>query len=289
MNINPTTQFFLDSCDPNETKQALLDLSHLEGQTTNPTLLVKNPLVQARLDGGKMEEIELLALYKKAIQEISNLIPNGSVSIEVYADWNSTKEDLLKQAYEFNQWIPNAHIKFPTIKAGLEAAEEFVNGGGRVNMTLVFSQEQALAVHLATKKMKNKGDVLLSPFLGRLDDIGQNGMDLINNVRKMYVELNSDVSLLAASTRTLDHVLGCLKPYEGINCDIITAPLSLWQTFSQNSTSLDQFEYLAGNLKAIDYIKMDYNQDWKNVDINHELTTKGLDRFVADWNSVINR
>ena len=283
------TKFFLDSCDPTETKIAIETLSHLDGQTTNPTLLVKNPLVQARLNGGKMPEKELLELYKKAIVEISNLIPNESVSIEVYADWNSTKEDLLAQATEFYTWIPNAHIKFPTITAGIEAAEEFVNTGGRVNMTLVFSQAQALAVHNATLNTKNAGDVLLSPFLGRLDDIDQNGMDLINNIRKMYDVLDSKVSLLAASTRTLDHILGCLTPYENKECDIITAPLSLWQNYEANKEQLEGFVYPENNLKSILYEVLDYSKNWKELNIEHELTVKGLDRFVADWNGVITR
>jgi transaldolase len=281
------TQFFLDSCDPNDTKIAIQTLGHLDGQTTNPTLLVKNPAVQTRLNGGKMPEKELLELYKAAIIEISNLIPNGSVSIEVYADWNSTKEDLLAQANEFYTWIPNAHIKFPTIKAGLEAAEEFVNNGGRVNMTLVFSQEQALAVHNVTKNAKNKGDVLLSPFLGRLDDINQNGMDLINNIRKMYSELDSKVSLLAASTRTLDHILGCMTPYQNIDCDIITAPLNLWQNYAENKDKLDGFVYPENTLNPILYEVLDYSKNWKELNIEHELTTKGLDRFVSDWKGVI--
>ena len=283
------TKFFLDSCDPSETKIAIQTLDHLDGQTTNPTLLVKNPLVQARLNGGKMPEKELLELYKKAIVEISNLIPNGSVSIEVYADWNSTKEDLLVQANEFYTWIPNAHIKFPTITAGIEAAEEFVNNGGRVNMTLVFSQSQALAIHNATLSMKNAGDVLLSPFLGRLDDTDQNGMDLINNIRKMYSELDSKVSLLAASTRTLDHILGCLTPYENKECDIITAPLSLWQNYEANKAKLVGFVYPENTLKPILYEVLDYSKNWKELNIEHELTVKGLDRFVADWNGVITR
>jgi transaldolase len=281
------TKFFLDSCDPNETKIAIETLGNLDGQTTNPTLLVKNPDVQTRLNGGKMPEKELLKLYKKAIVEISNLIPNGSVSIEVYADWNSTKDDLLAQANEFYTWIPNAHIKFPTIKAGLEAAEEFVNNNGRVNMTLVFSQEQALAVHIATKNAKNKGDVLLSPFLGRLDDIGQNGIDLINNIRQMYAELDSKVSLLAASTRTLDHIFGCLVPFENIETDLITAPLGLWQKYAENKEKLAGFEYPESNLKPILYEVLDYSKNWKELNIEHELTTKGLDRFVSDWNGVI--
>jgi transaldolase len=281
------TKFFLDSCDPNETKLALETLGHLDGQTTNPTLLVKNPAVQARLNGGKMPEKELLELYKAAIIKVSNLIPNGSVSIEVYADWNSTKEDLLVQANEFYTWIPNAHIKFPTIKSGLEAAEEFVNNGGRVNMTLVFSQEQALAVHNATKNAKNKGDVLLSPFLGRLDDINQNGIDLINNIRKMYSELDSKVSLLAASTRTLDHILGCLTPYQNIDCDIITAPLNLWQKYIENKNKLVGFTYPESELKPILYEVLDYSKSWNEINIEHELTNKGLDRFVTDWKSVI--
>ena len=276
-----TTKIFLDSCSPIDTINTIKLLNHLDGQTTNPSLLVKNPKLQSELVGGKISESRLLELYKNAIIEISNLIPNGSVSIEVYADKNSTPEDLLLQANEFATWIPNAHIKFPTTKSGLEAAEIFVNNGGKVNMTLVFSQEQALAVHLATQNAKNKGDVFVSPFVGRLDDIGMNGIDLVSNILDMYKKLDSKVEVLGASLRTISHINKCVN----LGCDIITAPISALDLYKNQTNSLS-IEESNQNLQPIPY--QDFTQTtWKDCNIQHDLTDKGLDKFVADWKSVL--
>jgi transaldolase len=295
-NTTPTisTQFLLDSCNHLETIRAQNTLSKINcqffGQTTNPSLLVKNPALQNSLHGGKIKETELLEFYKTEIRRISNLIPSGSVSIEVYADASSTAENLLKQANKFNSWIPNAHIKFPTIPAGLEAAEIFVNSGGRVNMTLVFSQEQALAVHLIAKNTKNKGDVFLSPFLGRLDDIGINGVDLIANCVRMYQELDSKVFVLAASIRSLDHLNSCID----LQSDITTAPLGIYEQYVQQvlNTSPRPSPTREGvsdkKFQPIPFQKLDYNQtNWRNLNIQHDLTDQGLTKFVKDWKSVL--
>jgi transaldolase len=295
---NPITKFFLDSCDPLQTIEAIESLHKigriLDGQTTNPSLLVKNPLLQMQLHGGKINENELLEFYKQEIKAISNLIPDGSVSVEVYADESSTKEDLLRQANEFYTWIPNAHVKFPTIKAGLEAAEIFVNQGGRVNMTLVFSQEQALAVHIATKNMKNPGDVLLSPFVGRFDDIGLNGTDFIANVMQMYREFDSKVSVLSASLRNLNHLEKCIE----LGSTLTTGPLSIYQEYAtkilageENNRQLEQSERSSVAeeiLQPIPYKNLDLSvNNWKSLNIQHDLTDKGLAKFVADWKSVL--
>ena len=215
------TKFFLDSCNPDETRKVKSVLGELHGQTTNPSLLVKNPKLQNELTSGKISEQRLLELYREAVIDISSQMPHGSVSIEVYADKDSKASDLLAQAENFYTWIDNAHIKFPTTKAGLEAAQNFVNNGGRVNLTLVFSQAQALAVHLATLNAKKKGDVFVSPFIGRLDDTGLYGMQLVSNIQKMYKNLDSKVEVLAASVRTLRHFQEAIT----IDCDIITAPM----------------------------------------------------------------
>jgi transaldolase len=288
------TQFLLDSCDHLETIQVQKSLSkinmELYGQTTNPSLLVKNPALQNSLQGGKIKESELLEFYKTEIVRISNLIPGGSVSIEVYADASSTAENLLKQANKFNSWIPNAHIKFPTIPAGLEAAEIFVNSGGRVNMTLVFSQEQALAVHLIAKNTKNKGDVFLSPFLGRLDDIGINGVDLIANCVRMYQELDSKVFVLTASIRNIDHLNKCI----GLDSDITTSPLGIYEQYVEQTLNSSAQPSPTGEavsvkkLKPIPFQNLDYNEtNWKNLNIQHDLTDQGLTKFVKDWKSVL--
>ena len=136
------TKIFLDSGDPRETREALSILGFLDGQTTNPSLIAKNP----NAAGKKFAAAEVLNFYRGVVQEVSSLIPQGSVSIEVYADAATPAEEMLDQATQFFKWIPNAHIKFPTTAEGLKAAELAVADGMRVNMTLVFSQQQAAAV-----------------------------------------------------------------------------------------------------------------------------------------------
>ena len=124
------TKIFLDSGDPQETREALRLLRFLDGQTTNPSLISRNP----ETAGKKFTKAELLEFYKGVVQEISRLIPRGSVSIEVYADKGTSAQDMLKQGREMFSWIPNAHIKFPTTKEGLRAAHQAIQGGIRVNM-----------------------------------------------------------------------------------------------------------------------------------------------------------
>src|ERR1051326_1942800 len=155
---NLKTKIFLDSGDPEETKSALSSLGFLDGQTTNPSLIAKSP----EAAGKKFSEVEVLDFYKSVVEKVSSQIPQGSVSIEVYADAATAADQMLMQAKEFYKWIPNAHIKFPTTTEGLKAAESAVKEGMRVNMTLVFSQNQAAAVYAATKAGK-RGGVYLSP------------------------------------------------------------------------------------------------------------------------------
>ena len=220
---NLKTRIFLDSGDPQETKEVIKLLGFLDGQTTNPTLISKNPKAKEKLvKGEKFTKEEILSFYKEIVTEISGLIPNGSVSVEVYSDKNTTAKQMLKQGREMFSWIPNAHIKFPTTHEGLSAAEQAVNEGMRVNMTLCFSQEQAAAIYSSTKGAK-KGEVFVSPFIGRLDDRGENGMDLIKNIIEMHKVSNHHVKVLSASVRNLDQFLYAIN----LKSDIITAPFKV--------------------------------------------------------------
>jgi transaldolase len=274
------TKIFLDSGDPTETKEALRLLGFLDGQTTNPSLIAKNP----DTSGKKYTKNELLDFYRGVVIEISNLIPEGSVSIEVYSDLSTSSDDMIKQAREFFEWIPNAHIKFPTTLEGLKAAELSIKEGKRVNMTLVFSQQQAAAVYAATKGAK-KGDVFISPFIGRLDDRGENGMDLISNILKMYSNGDGHVEVLTASVRSLYHFTKAIE----LGSEIITSPLKVIKEWAERGMPLasGQLQSGAGQMFPIEFKEININKNWNEYDIRHELTEKGIEKFAKDWNNLI--
>ena len=279
------SKIFLDSGDPAETKAALDLLGFLDGQTTNPTLIANNPEAQARLkSSNKFSRAEIFDFYKQVVGEISALIPNGSVSVEVYADHDSTADQLFAQGQDMYSWIPNAHIKYPITSAGLEAAERSIKAGMRVNMTLCFSQAQAAAVYAATGGALH-GDAYVSPFVGRLDDIGENGMMLVDAILRMYRDSDGHVEVLAASIRTMAHFMQSLA----LGADIITAPFSILEEWGQAGRPLPSksFAYDVPNLKSIHYRKLNLDQPWPNFNITHPLTDKGLDRFANDWNQLI--
>lgn len=280
---NLKTQIFLDGGDPKETKELIETLGFLDGQTTNPTLISKNPEASKRLESNKkFTKQEILEFYKTVVTEISELIPDGSVSVEVYADKDTTASDMLSQAVRMDAWIPNAHIKFPTNAAGLEAAEAAIQRGLRVNMTLVFTQEQAAAVYSATRGAK-KGQVYVSPFVGRLDDKGENGIDLIKNILKMYKKGDGHVEVLTASVRNMEHFSAALA----LGSDIITGPFKLIKDWKQDGMVIPEKYSYQTNLKSIEYKELDLDKDWREFDISYELTDKGIEKFASDWNALI--
>lgn len=280
------TKLFLDSGDPQET-QAVLDLTgFLDGQTTNPSLVSKNPEIVKMKEGGqKLTQQTALEFYKKTVQEISKIIPNGSVSIEVIADKNTTSSDMISQARDMYTWIPNAHVKLPTTKEGLTAAETLLKDNFRINFTLVFAQSQAAAIYKLCENT-TPGQIIISPFVGRLDDIGENGMDLIKNCIHMKKEINSPVEVLSASIRTLPHLLYTFA----LEADIATIPFKMIKEWKDAGSQVPEsnYTYDAGNLKPIEYKTFDFTKSWDSFDIAHPLTDKGIEKFTADWNSLIN-
>src|SRR5215831_20326027 len=181
----PETKILVDSGDPEETLRIKKLLGYVDGQTTNPTYVAKNPQVQQILASGrKFTAAQQNDEYRKIVREISPLVGSAGVSIEVFADFNTKAEDMLAQGEEMYSWIPNAYIKYPCTREGLRAAEISVARQIRVNMTLCFSQEQAAAVYAATRRSREP--VYVSPFIGRLDDRGENGIDLVKNIKEMY-------------------------------------------------------------------------------------------------------
>jgi transaldolase len=278
---NLRTKIFLDSGNPSDTKVAVGLLGFLDGQTTNPSLIAKSSKAVEKIEKGeRFSAEEIYDFYKQTAEEISKQIPNGSVSIEVYADLDTKAEEMLEAGKKFFTWIPNAHIKLPITKEGLKAAKEMIGIGMRVNMTLCFSQEQAAAVYDATRGA-TKGQVFISPFVGRLDDINQNGMSLISNILEMYKEGDGHVEVLAASVRSIDHFMACLN----LKCDIITAPLTVFKEWADKGFRTEGFDYNV-DLKDIPYknIKM---EDWEKINIYNELTNKGIEKFCSDWKALL--
>ncbi len=279
------TRIFLDGGNPDETARAIKVFGFLDGQTTNPTLISKNPGAAERLaQGTRFSPGELVGYYRDVVKQISAMVPEGSISVEVYADRATKAETMLEQGKEMFGWIPNAHIKFPTSAEGLKAASLAISQGLRVNMTLCFSQAQAAAVYAATRGAR-KGQVFVSPFIGRLDDRGENGMDLISHIIRMYAKGDGHVEVLTASVRKVDHLLYALA----LGSDIITSPFSVLEEWDKKGLLLPgaDYSYDTGSLKAIPYEEMDLTKDWRDYDIRHDLTDKGMERFSQDWNSLI--
>lgn len=280
------TKIFLDSGNPAETKHVVELLGFLDGQTTNPTLVSKHPEAQLRYQKGKkLTQVEISSFYRKIVEEISRFIPQGSISIEVYADQNTTAIEMLSQARDMFSWIPNAQIKFPTNSEGLKAAEQAIKEGVRVNMTLCFSQDQAAAVYSATKGAK-RGDVFVSPFIGRLDDIGQNGLDLIKNILQMYKNGDGHVEVLAASIRSMNHLLTSFS----LGADIVTLPLKVLEEWSEKGMPLlpqASKTDKTNAFEAIPYQEINLHKNWRDYAIHHELTDKGIKNFSQDWDALI--
>jgi transaldolase len=285
----PSTMILVDGGNPDETQNIKDLMGFVDGQTTNPSLIAKNPEIQSRLASGKkLSRQEEKEAYKKIVQSISPLVGSAGVSIEVFADLNTSAEDMLGQGQEMFSWIKNAYIKYPCISEGLRAAQMSVDRGMRVNMTLCFSQEQAAAVYAATRGVQEP--VYVSPFIGRLDDRGENGMDLIRNIKKMYESGDHHVHVLAASIRSLDHLLYTFA----LKSELATVPAKILQEWAGNDFPLPDEEFVYKGLdangkplKPIQYKELDLNSSWQTFDINHELTTKGIDKFVADYESTL--
>jgi transaldolase len=283
------TKVLVDGGDPQETVRVKGLIGFVDGQTTNPTLIARNPEVRQLISSGhKFSTKEELDEYKKIVQAISPLVGDAGVSIEVFADFETTGEQMLAQGRDMFSWIPNAYVKYPCTHEGLRAAQMSVREGIRVNMTLCFSQQQAAAVFAATKGSNEP--VYVSPFLGRLDDRGENGMDLVRNIKKMYEAGDGHVHVLAASVRTLNHLLGAFA----LQAELATAPSKVWEEWAAASFPLPEKDFVykgvdkLGNLlRAIPYKSVDLNLPWESFDIRHELTTKGIQQFVSDYKSTL--
>jgi len=279
----PATRILLDGGDPQETENIRRTIGFVDGQTTNPSLIAKNPEISRLVRSGhRLTERQELDAYRKIVQAISPLVGDAGVSIEVFADLTTTAEQMVAQGRDMFSWIPNAYVKYPCTFEGLKAAERSVGEGIRVNMTLCFSQEQAAAVYAATKGTKSPAYV--SPFIGRLDDIGSNGMDLVANIKRMYARGDGHVLVLAASVRSLDQLLACFA----IGSDLATVPAAvLRQWADQGLPRPDASFAYTRELAPIEYHDLSLDRRWDSYPIEHELTTKGIQKFVADYRATL--
>jgi transaldolase len=211
-------KFFIDTANLAEIKEAN-DLGILDGVTTNPSLMAKEKIVG--YDAIRQHYID-----------ICNLV-EGDVSAEVIS---TDLKGMIREGEELAELHPNIVVKIPMIKDGIKALNHFSTKGIRTNCTLLFSPGQGL---LAAKA----GATYVSPFLGRLDDISSDGLQLIADLRLIYDNYGFETQILAASIRHPMHIVECAK----IGADVATCPL-------QPILSL----------------------------LNHPLTDSGLAKFLAD-------
>ncbi|WP_437395225.1 fructose-6-phosphate aldolase [Flagellimonas lutimaris] len=190
-------KFFIDTANLDQIKEAQ-ELGVLDGVTTNPSLMAKEGIT------GKDNIL-------KHYVDICNIV-DGDVSAEVVA---TDFAGMIKEGEELAELHEQIVVKVPMIKDGVKALKYFSDNGIRTNCTLVFSPGQAL---LAAKA----GATYVSPFLGRLDDISTDGLNLISEIRLIYDNYGFETEILAASIRHTMHVIDCAK----LGADVMTGPLS---------------------------------------------------------------
>jgi transaldolase len=281
----PHSKILVDGGDPEETAKIKQRIGFVDGQTTNPSLIAKNPEVMQLVESGhRLTEQEEAAEYREIVQAISPLVGDAGVSIEVFADLNTTADEMLKQGREMSSWISNAYIKYPCTAEGLKAAQRSVTEGIRVNITLCFSQQQAAAVYAATKG--SRAPVYVSPFVGRLDDIGQNGVDLVRNIKRMFDQSDHHVLVLAASIRNLQHLLYAFH----VHSELVTVPVKILEQWAKAGMPLpgDDFAYKPIGAE-IPYKELNLEQPLQQFNIEHELTRKGIQKFVSDYKSTLRK
>lgn len=209
-------RIFLDTANIEDIKKAV-KLGVISGVTTNPSLISK----------------EGNADYQSVIKTICSIV-EGPISVEVIAE---DAKGMIEEARIKAKWAPNIVVKIPCTAAGLEATSVVSKEGIAVNLTLIFSANQALLAALA-------GAAYCSPFVGRLDDIGQDGIELVSDIVQIYTQYGFDTQVIAASIR---HPMHCLNAAKA-GANIATVPYNV-------------------------LLQM----------INHPLTEAGIARFMSDW------
>lgn len=211
-------KLFIDTANINEVREANA-LGIIDGVTTNPTLIAKE---------GK----DFLAVIKEICAIVDGPISAEAVSLK--------SEDIIREAVSLSKLHKNVVVKIPLMAEGLKAAKRLSQDGVKTNLTLCFSPTQAL---LAAKA----GATYVSPFIGRLDDISQVGMDLIRNIKTIFSNYNFKTQIIVASVRNPLHVLDAALA----GADIATVPYNVLMSLAK-----------------------------------HPLTDIGIERFLKDWQSV---
>ncbi len=215
-------RIFLDTANIDKIKKAA-KLGVISGVTTNPSLVSQEGATD----------------YEATIKDICSIIP-GPVSTEVLVEG---VEPMIEQARQIATWAPNVIIKIPATTDGLEVTSALAKEGIKVNFTLCFSLNQALLGALA-------GAAYVSPFVGRLDDIGHNGMEVVEDIVKVFTHYQLATEVIAASVRHPEHCVAAAKA----GAHIATVPYNV----------LTQM-------------------------IRHPLTDIGVSRFLSDWQRVSQR
>lgn len=210
-------KFFIDTANIDEIKE-VFEYGVISGVTTNPSLVAKEKDVS----------------FEERLKEITEIVP-GSVSAEVIA---TDTEGMLKEGRELAAIAPNITVKVPMTKDGLRAVSTFAKEGIKTNVTLIFSAGQALLAARA-------GATYVSPFLGRLDDIGHDGLELISEIATIFEIHQIDTEIIAASIRHPMHIIEAAVR----GAHIATCPYKV----------LNQL-------------------------FTHPLTDQGIEKFLADWN-----
>tara|TARA_B100001142_G_C14347051_1_gene660491 strand:+ start:696 stop:1352 length:657 start_codon:yes stop_codon:yes gene_type:complete len=215
-------KFFIDTANLSEIQQAQ-DMGVLDGVTTNPSLMAKE---------GISGDEKIKAHYKAICS-----IVDGDVSAEVIS---TNYEGMISEGLELVKIDPKIVVKVPMIADGVKAIRYFTNNGIRTNCTLIFSSGQAL---IAAKA----GATYVSPFIGRLDDISTNGMDLIESIRVIYDNYGYETEILAASVRHPMHIIQCAQ----LGADVMTGPLSAISALIKHPlTDIGLAKFLADHAKS---------------------------------------
>jgi transaldolase len=216
-------KFFIDTANLDQIREANA-LGVLDGVTTNPSLMAKE---------GITGKDNVMRHYKA----ICDIVVEGDVSAEVIA---TDFEGMVREGHELAELHPNIVVKIPMIVDGIKALKYFSDRDIRTNCTLVFSAGQAL---LAAKA----GASYVSPFIGRLDDVSTDGLELIEQIRVIYDNYGFDTEILAASVRHPMHIIKCAE----IGADVMTGPLSAMLALAKHPlTDIGLAQFLADHKKA---------------------------------------